>query len=82
MTTPSEIASRLSEAQRSVIRRMTGEYSPPPRGVTRQAVAALECRHSSLVQREWPDGCAGCTYYRLTPLGLAVRAILEEQKDV
>jgi len=77
------IVDGLSEAQKRACLAMTGEYAPVPSGVSRQLIAAFAFKFPRLCEREWQDGCAQCTYYRLTPLGLrvqsAVRTALQEQ---
>jgi hypothetical protein len=79
MTNPPNIdaiIAELSEAQKRAIRLLSAKFAPTPQGVSRQAVAVLGCRNADLCEREWQDGCAQCTYYRLTPLGSAVRSAL------
>lgn len=71
-----EIAGKLTEAQRRALLALTGEFTFSPPRISRQSIAALVFYHSDLCEREWQDGCAQCTYYRLTPLGLQVRAHL------
>lgn len=77
------IVEGLSEAQKRACLAMTGEYAPVPFAISRQSIAAFVFKYPRLCEREWQDGCAQCTYYRLTPLGLrvqsAVRTALQEQ---
>lgn len=75
-----EIVGKLTPNAKQVVRAMTGEFAPAPRGMTRQLVASVVSRIGSLFEREWQDGCAQCTYYRLTPLGLAVRHLITQGK--
>lgn len=70
------LAKGLSEKACLAILSLTDEFQSP-RGVSRQSVAALWWRHPKLVEREWQDGCAQCTYYRLPPLGIQVRDYLK-----
>lgn len=76
-----KIAAGLTANARKVVAAMGDEYrSPSHMGLTRHEVAGAVRGTRWLISREWQDGCASCTYYRLTPLGLAVRAYLEEQQ--
>lgn len=81
MTDNTEVA-RLAEGltgkQQRVLLFLSAEFKPAYNTIdlSRQAIAILASRRSDLVEREWQDGCASCIYYRLTPLGLAVRAYL------
>jgi hypothetical protein len=80
--TPEEIAAiakGLGPNARQVVRSLSGEYAPAPRYHSRQLTASVAMRHPSLIEREWQDGCAQSTYYRLTPLGIALKAHLEAQ---
>lgn len=75
MTQASEqIFATLPPNTKQVLRALSGEYAPAPSGMTRQLVASVASRHGDLIEREWQNGCAQCTYYRLTPLGLALSA--------
>lgn len=67
-----EISGQLQLNARRVLLSLSDEYAPPPRTQTRQLTASVASRHSNLIEREWQAGCANCTYYRLTPLGVAV----------
>jgi hypothetical protein len=73
-----KIAAGLTKAQREALSALSPEWQPAPSGVTRQSVAALKW---DLCERGWPHGrkinCSPVEY-RLTPLGLAVRAHLKE----
>lgn len=78
MTSLSELADAvegtLTKAQLSALMLLGPEFQPAPRSISRQATAALAMKRPDLCEREWQDGCAQCTYYRLTPLGMALRA--------
>ena len=78
MTDAAQIAAGLNQNAKQVIRLLGMEYSPAPRTITRQQTAYAAMKNGTLIEREWQDGCAQCTYYRLTPLGLEVRAILQD----
>lgn len=77
MTRAAEIAGRVAPNVRQVVMALSAEYQPSPRSFSRQLTASAALRRSDLVEREWQGGCASCTYYRLTPLGLEVRAHLQ-----
>jgi hypothetical protein len=72
-----EVARSIGPNVKRVIGSLSGTFQPAPRSQSRQLTASVASRHSTLIQREWQDGCAQCTYYRLTPLGLQVRARLQ-----
>jgi hypothetical protein len=68
-----EIVRKLGPNTGQVVRSLGSEFAPAPRSQSRQLTASVAMRHSHLVERQWRDGCAQCTYYRLTPLDLRVR---------
>ena len=84
MDNPAEvakIAAGLRKGQAEVISAMSSQWQSPSQiGLPRQRVAGAALAHSALIEREWQDGCANCTYYRLTALGLAVRAHILQDK--
>ena len=73
------VAAEISVNARQVVMSLTGEFAPAPQTQSRQLTAYVASHHGALIEREWQNGCAQCTYYRLTPLGLAVRAYLKDQ---
>lgn len=68
-----EVVAKLGPNARQVICSLDGEWKPAPRSQSRQLTASVAMRHSSLIEREWQDGCAQSTYYRLNEDGLRVR---------
>lgn len=76
MSNVEQRAATLNINGRQVVKSLGAEFAPPPQSQTRQLTASVATRNSDLIEREWQDGCASCTYYRLTPLGTAVRAHL------
>lgn len=76
------VAEGLTAAQRAAVTLLTDDYRPSPKGVSRQSVATLAWKYPNLCKREWQDGCAQSTYYRLTPLGLAARDLLRDEEGV
>lgn len=66
------IAERLSDAQQALILALGAEWRRP-----KISPATTAHRDERLVERR---GVASCNPYRLTPLGLAVRASLAQSK--
>ncbi len=76
------IAAGLTKAGQSAVIALTSDFRPAyEMNCTRQAIAGLVRWQPKLIEREWQDGCAQCTYYRLTYLGLALRAHLANRSD-
>jgi hypothetical protein len=75
----SVLAGKLTKGMRAAVVALSAEFTPAPRSLSRQSVAALATKCPQLCQREWQDGCAQCTYYRLTPLGIALKAYLLDE---
>ena len=91
------IAAGLTKAQREALAQLSEEFVPGPYlpdDVTDGRLSAL--REAGLVERQFLDmgppsvehrdngmtwQCAACWHFRLTPLGLAVRAYLTTQGE-
>lgn len=76
-----EIVRKLGPNDRQVVLSLSGEFKRAPRSQTRQLTASVALRHGALIERQWQDGCAQCTYYRLTPFGLRARDHLLSSKE-
>ena len=75
MAEAKRIAAGLKPGVRRVIVALGAEFASAPQGVTRQLVASAAMRQSQFIEvaHRRPSQPA---YYRLKPLGLAVRAAL------
>ena len=74
------VIAELTEAQRRTVLRLSSEWASGPQlGLPKGALGRLP---SSIVTRgKSPSASQVCPPYRLTPLGLAVRARLQERSD-
>lgn len=75
------LAESISPNALRVILALSDEFQPAPRQYSRQLTASAASRHGKFIESEWQGGCAQCTYYRLTPIGLALRAHLRAQAN-
>ena len=95
MKTPEQIAAVLSEAGKGAVLLLGEEWQAGPTMAHKVIEHLLWLRDAGLVERQFGDRSnilskgsrcvsarlSACWYFRLSPLGLAVRAILKEQAD-
>lgn len=75
------IGKPIGPNERQVVLSLDGEYRPAPASQSRHLTASVASRYSNLIEKEWQAGCASCTYYRLTALGLELKAALARQES-
>ena len=92
--TPKQIAESLTEAQKACVRGLSENWEAGPDLPDDILDNLTWARSAGLVEREFADmgqpdcsktidgfsvRCGACWWFRLTPLGLAVRAVLMEE---
>ncbi len=96
VNTPEQIVAGLSEVRKGAVLLLGKEWQAGPRMAHKVIEHLLWLRDAGLVERQFGDQSniiskgsrcisarlSACWYFRLSPLGQSVRAILKEQDDV